>query len=269
MTTLIETPAMTAIRRESARIFSPAIGRELTVIAYGDAGVPVLVFPTSEGSASDYEGFGMVDALSPLLRAGKLRLYCVDSYDSESWWAKHRPAHERAWRHTLYEDWIINNVLPAIRCDLRDDEARLIATGCSFGAYHAANFTLKHPRHFRTALCMSGAYNLNWLLDGHHDEFVYFNNPVEYVANLHGELLDELRRSVFIALISGQGQWEERSLQSTREFWGVLSRKQLPNYMDLWGADAGHDWPWWRRQIVYYLSHFVEGRTPWPNISLA
>jgi esterase/lipase superfamily enzyme len=268
MTTLMDAPSKTQIRREHARFFSPAIGRELDVIAYGHAGQPVLVFPSSEGKANDYEGFGMVDALSPLLRAGKLRLYCVDSYDSESWWSKRRPPHERASRHTLYEDWIMNHVLPAIRRDGRDPKARLIATGCSFGAYHAANFTLKHPRHFRLALCMSGAYDIRWLLDGHHDEWVYFNNPIEYVANMQEDLLDQLRRNVFITLVSGQGQWEQRSLESTREFWGVLSRKRLPNYMDLWGHDVAHDWPWWRKQIVHYLSHFVEGRTPWPNISL-
>lgn len=268
MPTLIDAPRPSHTRREHARLFSPAIGRELDIIAYGDAGTPVLVFPSSEGSATDFEGFGMIEALSPLIGAGKLRLYCVGSYDSESWWAKHKPPQERAWRHTLYEDWIMNHALPAIRRDIGDQSIRLMTAGCSFGAFHAANFTLKHPQHFCTALCMSGAYDIRWLLGGHHDEWAYFNNPVEYVSNMREDLLAELRRSVFIALISGQGKWEERSLESTREFWGVLSAKQLPNYMDLWGHDVAHDWPWWRKQIVYYLSHFVEGKTPWPNISL-
>ena len=209
MPTLSDAPRPSHTRREHARLFSPAIGRELDIIAYGDAGTPVLVFPSSEGSATDFEGFGMID-----------------------------------------------------------QSIRLMTAGCSFGAFHAANFTLKHPQHFCTALCMSGAYDIRWLLGGHHDEWAYFNNPVEYVSNMREDLLAELRRSVFIALISGQGKWEERSLESTREFWGVLSAKQLPNYMDLWGHDVAHDWPWWRKQIVYYLSHFVEGKTPWPNISL-
>ncbi len=272
MPTALEAPPSTQLRREHARLFSPAIGHELDIIAYGNAGTPVLVFPSSEGSANDYEGFGMIDALTPLMRAGKLRLYCVGSYDSQSWWAKQNPPHERAWRHSFYEDWIMNQVMPAIRRDVKDPHARLITTGCSFGAFHAANFTLKHPTHFRAALCMSGAYDIRWLLGGmggHHDDWVYFNNPIEYVPNLHGDLLNELRKKVFIALVSGQGNWEEKSLQSTREFWDVLTAKGVPNYMDLWGYDVAHDWPWWRKQIVFYLSHFVEGRTPWPNISLA
>lgn len=269
MPALLEMPPQTHMRRESARFHSPAIGRELEIIAYGHAGVPVLVFPSSEGSAKDYEGFGMIDALSPLLTAGKLRLYCVDSYDSDSWWAKHKPPQERAWRHSLYEDWVLNQVIPAIRRDLRSETVRIITTGCSFGAFHAANFTLKHPNHFRLALCMSGAYDIRWLLGGHHDQWTYFNNPVEYISNVQGELLHDLRRKVFIALVSGQGNWEERSVQSTREFWWLLRDKGIPNYMDLWGYDVAHDWPWWRKQVVHYLSHFVEGRSPWPNISLA
>jgi esterase/lipase superfamily enzyme len=270
MTTMLSAPppVSTPIRREHVQLFSPAMGRSLDVIAYGDAGLPVLVFPSSEGSAHDYEGFGMVDALSRMIEAGKLRLYCVGSFDSESWWAKGRPPHERAFRHTLYEDWIMSQVLPAIHRDMGHNSVRLLATGCSFGAFHAANFTLKHPQHFHLALCMSGAYDIRWLVDCHHDEWVYFNNPIEYVSNMDGPLLDEVRRRVFIALVSGQGQWEERSVNSTREFWGVLSAKGVPNYMDLWGHDVSHDWHWWRAQVVYYMSHFVEGRSPWPNTSL-
>jgi esterase/lipase superfamily enzyme len=245
------------------------MNRNMDIIAYGDGGTPLLVFPSSEGSATDYEGFGMVGALAPLIESGKLRLYCVGSYDSESWWSKHRPAHERAWRHTLYEDWIINQALPAIKRDIgRNGHTRLLTTGCSFGAFHAVNFTLKHPKHFRLALAMSGAYDVRWLLHGHHDDWVYFNNPVEYVSNMHGDLLDHLRRNIFIALISGQGPYEQKSIDSSWEFRGVLDRKGIPNYLDLWGHDVAHDWPWWRKQIVHYMSHFVEGRSPWPNISL-
>ncbi|MCI0364779.1 MAG: hypothetical protein L0Y44_09560, partial [Phycisphaerales bacterium] len=203
------------MRRETVKEHSASLGREMSLIAYGYAGLPVLVFPSSEGKATDYEGFGMVDALAPLISSGKLRLYCVDSYDSESWYGRHRPASERARRHSLYEAWVMSRVMPAIARDTTDPSGgganiRLTTTGCSFGAYHAATFALKHPRKFKHALCMSGVYDLRFLFNGYHDEGIYFNNPIEFVSNLHGDLLDEIRRGVFISLICGQGPYEER-----------------------------------------------------------
>lgn len=257
------------MRRQHLAEHSPTLERHMNLIAHGHAGMPVLVFPSSEGRASDYEGFGMVDALAPLIEAGKLRLYCVDSYDSESWYGKQRPLHERAWRHSLYEDWIMKQVVPAIERDVGSADVRLATTGCSFGAFHSALFALKHPQRFKFALAMSGVYDIRFLLHGHHDDWVYFNNPIQFVPNMNGALLEDVRRGTFIALVCGQGQWEERCLASTREFWWLLRQKGIPNYMDLWGHDVAHDWPWWRRQIVHYLGHLAEGRSPWPNVSLA
>ena len=256
------------MRRQQVTEHSPTLGREMNMIAYGDRGLPVLVFPSSEGKAADYEGFGMIKAVAPLLESGKLRLYCVDSYDSESWYAKHRPPQDRAWRHSLYDDWVMNTAVPAIGRDVGDPGVQLTTTGCSFGAYHAANFALKHPNRFNHALCLSGVYDARFLLGDYHDEWVYFNNPMEFVAHMSGDLLDEVRENVFISLICGQGNYEERCLDSTKEFWSLLSSKGIPNYMDLWGHDVAHDWPWWRAQLKYLMSHLVEGRMPWPSTSL-
>lgn len=259
------------MRRESIKEHSPSLGREMNLLAYGHGGLPVLVFPSSEGKATDYEGFGMVDALAPMIESGKLRLYCVDCYDSESWYGRYRPAHERAARHSLYDEWIMKNVVPAIARDVGNPKVRLTTTGCSFGAFHAATFTLKHPKTFKHAICMSGVYDVRSLLNGHSDgggDGVYFNNPMQFVPNLNGKLLDEVRRSVFISLVCGQGAYEEKCLNSTKELWWLLRAKQIPNYMDLWGYDVAHDWPWWRKQIAYFMSHLVEGKSPWPNTSI-
>jgi len=257
------------MRREHVKLFSPAVGRELDLVAYGRDGLPVLVFPSSEGAFHEYEDYWMVRVLTSLIDAGKLRLYCVGSYDSESWYNKQSPLHERAWRHSLYENWIMNQVVPAIASDIGDPKVRLTTTGCSFGAFHAANFALKHPHRFKHALCMSGVYDIRFLMHGHHDDWVYFNNPMEYITHLNGEALEDVRRNVFISLVCGQGAWEEPALSSTKAFWDLLSRKKIPNYMDLWGHDVAHDWHWWREQIVYYMHFMVEGQIPWQSTSLA
>ena len=68
--------------RRAFDLWSPAVGASGGVLAYGTWGRPVLVFPSEAGKASDFEYNGMVDAVAELLDAGRVKLYCVDSYDS-------------------------------------------------------------------------------------------------------------------------------------------------------------------------------------------
>ncbi len=85
----------------------------------------------------------------------------------------------------------------------------------------------------------------------------YFNNPIDYVANMEGEHLDWLRRRVHLTLVVGQGPWEDDSasgsLNSTLRLAAVLGAKGIPHELDLWGHDSAHDWPWWERQLAVHL----------------
>src|SRR5947209_18693768 len=69
------------------------------VLVHGHWGRPALVFPSEQGNAADAESNGLVGAVSGLLEAGRLKLYCVDSYDAASWSAGHLPLEERARQH--------------------------------------------------------------------------------------------------------------------------------------------------------------------------
>src|SRR3990170_3144146 len=73
------------MRRDHISLFSPAIGGSGDLIAYGHYGRPLLVFPSEQGRAWDYENNGMIGVLSHLIEAGRLKVYCVDSYDKGSW----------------------------------------------------------------------------------------------------------------------------------------------------------------------------------------
>ena len=78
--------------RRAFDLWSPAVGASGGVLAYGTWGRPVLVFPSEAGKATDFESNGMVDAVADLLDAGRVKLYCVDSYDSASWSGPRHPA---------------------------------------------------------------------------------------------------------------------------------------------------------------------------------
>jgi esterase/lipase superfamily enzyme len=228
-----------------------------TVYAYGHYGRPVVAFPSENGEASDWEERGMVDALAFLLDAGRLKLYCVPSFDRESWTRDDLDLEDRANRHGHYEWWLLTRLVPFVQFDSHTHE--VIATGASFGAYHAANVCLKHADLFPVAICMSGVYDVSVQGGGRRGDAVYFNNPVDYVANLDGDHLEWLRGQASLLLVCGQGQWEDTTgaLESTRRFGSLLADKGIRHEVDLWGHDVPHDWPSWRRQIAHHLPRFL------------
>ena len=229
------------------------------LLAYGHWGRPLLVFPSQQGNRWDWEERGMTDAVGELVAGGRAKLYCVDSYDSRSWHDPGLPLEERARRHGFYEDWIVNAVAPLVHAELGGGGAETVVTGCSFGAYHAANFALKRADLFPLAICMSGVYDVSVVGWGERGESAYFNNPMDYVAHLHGDHLEWLRARVSLLLVCGQGQWEDTTgaLASSRRFAGLLAEKEIRHELDLWGFDVPHDWPSWRRQIAHHLPRFV------------
>jgi esterase/lipase superfamily enzyme len=245
---------MAPMRREASDI-----GDGGTVISHGHWGRPVLVFPSEQGRAYDYENNGMVGAVADLIDAGRVKLYCVDSFDAQTWSRADLPLEERARRHGAYESWIVDHVVPFVHADC-GGPTDIATTGCSLGAFHAVNFALKRADLFPLAIGLSGNYDAAaWNSWGERGDATYFNNPVDYVAHLGGDHLDWLRSRLSIVLVVGQGAWETHptgALPSTRQFAGLLQDKGIPCELDLWGHDVAHDWPWWQRQLAHHLPRF-------------
>ena len=227
------------------------------VLAYGHYGRPVVVFPSENGEAWDWEDRGMVAALDGLLDAGRLKLYCLPSFDRESWTRDDLSLEERARRHGHFEWWVLTRLMPFVQFDSHTHD--VVVTGASFGAYHAANFCLKRADLFPLAICLSGVYDVSVQGGGERGDATYFNNPMDYVANLHGDHLEWLRRTASLLIVCGQGLWEDTTgaLESSRRFAGLLGEKRIRHELDLWGHDVAHDWPSWRLQIAHHLPRFV------------
>ena len=246
------------MRHYSVKLDSPTSSASGTVAVYGHWGRPVLVFPTELGQAWEFADRGMVAAVGDLIDAGRVKLYCADSFDAATWSADYLPLEERARRHASYESWILDAVVPHVRAD-SSDGIEIATAGCSMGAFHALNFALKRADVFPLALCFSGNYEpAAWRSWGERGDAVYFNSPVDYVANLHGEHLEWLRTRVSALLVCGQGQWEDTTgaLGSTRRMAQLLADRGLRHELDLWGLDVPHDWPSWRAQFAHHLPRF-------------
>jgi esterase/lipase superfamily enzyme len=246
------------VSRVVTELWSDAIGAAGTVIRYGHWGRPVLVFPSEHGQAWDFENNGMVGAVQGLLDEGRVKVYCVDSFDAGSWSDQTIPLEERARQHGRYESWILGDVVPWIYRD-GQGPAEVATLGCSLGAFHAANLALKRADLFPLALCFSGNYDpASWHGWGERGTAAYFNNPMDYVGHLAGDHLGWLRDRVSLLLVCGQGQWEDTtgSLESTKRFAALLAGQGIRHELDLWGHDVPHDWPSWRAQVAHHLPRF-------------
>ena len=246
------------MRRDEVALWSPELGWSPRVIAHGSYGRPLLVFPSSQGRAEDAETYGLVDAVRPLLEAGRVKLYCVDSWDGGSWYRSDLPLEDRARLHEAYERWVVDGVVPFVDADCGGRQDLAVA-GCSLGAYHAANVALRRADLFPLALCFSGVYDLSVLGWGERGTSFHLNTPLWSLAAAEGEHLDWLRSRLSLLLVCGQGMWEDTTgaLESTRAFGALCAEKGLRVETDLWGHDVPHDWPSWRAQLAHHLPRFV------------
>ena len=50
----------------------------------------------------------------------------------------------------------------------------------------------------------------------------------------------------------GQGAWEQ--VESTRYLAKRLAELGVDSvWVDFWGSDVNHDWPWWHKQVAYFM----------------
>lgn len=87
------------------------------------------------------------------------------------------------------------------------------------------------------------------------DENVYFNSPLDYLPDLIDHDYLEHMRQGEIVICTGQGPWEDDMVSDARAIRSILLHKDIPAWVDFWGFDVEHDWPWWRKQLPYFLSH--------------
>ncbi len=236
------------MHREHTRWFSPSLGRDMDLLIFGHSGARVLVFPTSMGRFFEWEDRGMIGTLREDIERGWLQLYCVDSVDEESWYAKHRHPNERARRHAQYDAYIEHEVLPLTRS--RNPNPYLIATGASFGAYHAVAFALRHPHLVGRVLGMSGMYDMREQTGGYVDDDVYFANPAQFVEREHDHGRLEAMRRIDLILAIGR---DDPMYWSNEQFSGLLWAKGIPHAFRVWDGWA-HDWPFWQRMIRQYIA---------------
>lgn len=243
--------------------YSHSLGRDMEFMVYGHSGKPCVVFPAQDGRFFDFANFGMVDAVKDFIEEGKLQLFCVDSIDLESWSKKWGSYQERIEQHERWFNYIVNEAIPRFR-QIHNDTAwenyqgKFMTIGCSMGALHSANFFFRRPDIFDNLIALSGLYDAKFFFPNYSESLIYNNSPIDYLKNIpwNHYYLDMYRNSKIIICV-GQGRWEDECRVDTTEMKNILKNLQVPAWIDYWGYDVDHDWPWWKIQLPYFLKHML------------
>jgi esterase/lipase superfamily enzyme len=240
------------MKREYTKWFSPILNREMELLVFGHEGIPVLFFPTRTARFYDYENWRIIDALKHKIENGEMQVFCVDSYDIESFYS-HRHPEEKINRHVDYERYLLHEVIPFIQ---KRNNNSIISAGCSLGGYHALNIALRHPTHFCKVIGMSARYDLtissnrfNDLLNGYFNDTIYYNMPSMFMPNLYDKnILDEIKK-LDITIVIGN---EDPFLKNNEHFACTLFDKELNTNFIVWNEEA-HRAFYWRRMVQLYL----------------
>ena len=242
--------------------YSPSLDRDMPLKVYGHAGKPILFIPCQDGRFFDFENFHLTDTFHDWLESGQCMVFAIDTIDAETWSDK---GGDPYWRIRLHERWIeyiTREVVPFIRDYTNekngwDGYPGVMTFGCSMGATHALNLYLRFPDLFDRCLALSGVYNASFFLGDYMDDVVYRNSITDYMANFpEGHpFIEEYNRHKAVVCV-GQGAWEEP--WSTRELDRRFHELGINIWVDYWGHDVNHDWPWWYKQVPYYLPYLLE-----------
>jgi esterase/lipase superfamily enzyme len=238
------------MNREYHKWYSPALQRQMELLVFGHAGVPMIVFPTSMGRFYDYEDRSMIKVIEWRYESGALQGFCVDSVDAESWYNKQIHPRDRVLRHMQYEQYVLNEVISFVRT--KNSSSELALTGCSFGGYHVMNFALRHPDLISRAVSMGGAFDIRQFLNGYYDDDCYFNCPPDFLPNLTDDwYLNRYRNHTQLVLATGE---RDICLGANEQLARIMEQKHIPHWLDIWRNETGHDWPWWQQMTVKFFS---------------
>jgi esterase/lipase superfamily enzyme len=243
------------MHRELFSWHSPELNRGISVARWGHYGKPVLFFPTGGGDFLDCERFLMVRALRPLIDAGKIKLYAVESV-SRDWVNPEISPARKSETQVRYDNYLVKELCPFIQRDCGGTEQRFAAAGASLGGYDALNAASKHPEFFDRMIGMSGTYVLDRRMNGHWDQNYYFNNPVQFLPNLErtSSQYQDLQKSLFV-FARGNGPYESRAYID--QVAPVFRSCSIPHRVEIWSKDADHDWPTWRTMLPLFLNRLL------------
>ncbi|TYP95441.1 Esterase/lipase superfamily enzyme [Fodinibius salinus] len=235
------------MNKETTEWRSPSLGKDMKLTTYGTSGTPLIALPTREADSSQWEEYGMVDAISYQLENGFNQLFCLSSVDGESFCNSNTSPKQRLVRHQQYESYLVEEVVPYVK--EQSNINYIIIAGTDFGGYHAVSIALKHPKLFGKAIGMSGIYDITPWMDDFYDDNVYYNNPTDFIPNLNQQSTLDNIRDVDFRLVSYEN--DDRKHYADR-MSDVLRMKYIEHDLDIWDLE-GDEWELWSNMLKTHI----------------
>ena len=245
------------MNREWLPHYSGFLDRELHIMVHGHTGVPLIAIPCQDAYCDNWENFQMPDTLADYIESGAIQLFTLDTVDKESWSDTYGDAWHRADVQERYFRYVTEEAVPYIR-EINGTDSLPIITGFSLGATHALLTFLRRPDLFEGVLALSGAYDAQYFFGSWMNETLYNNSPEHFMRNLPTDhpYIDLYNQKKIIVCV-GQGRWEDEGRRSTAAMREIFNEKGINAWVDFWGYDVDHDWPWWRKEIRYFLPYLL------------
>lgn len=240
--------------KEVGHWYSTHVERDVQLVRWGHFGTPVLLFPTAGGDAEEVERFHLISAIEPLIDAGRIKVYSIDSVAGRAWISGEHSGEYCSRLQSAFDAFIYHEVVPAMRTDCASTDIEVVTAGASIGAFNAVATVCRHPDVFRLAIAMSGTFDLSKYLEGRFNQDFYFSSPLHFLPRLEGEQLERLRTRL-ILLPTGEGDYED--IGESWRMAAVLGARGIPNRVDPWGPHYHHNWETWREMLPKYLDEFA------------
>ena len=246
------------MNRETVTAHSKNLGKDMSVRVYGESGWPIVAFPIQDAMSDSYEQFGMVDAMKDYIEGGKVQLFVLDSVDAEGWSDRGGDNVLRVKVIEAFYNYVCEEVVPFVH-ERNGSDLRPLTMGCSLGATHALVAFLRRPDLFQGVIALSGGYDAQFFFGDWMNTTLYFNSPVHFLPNTpHDHPYIDLYNRREIALCCGQGAWEEEGLRTEHIVDDAFRALGVNAWCDYWGTDVDHDWPWWQKQVQYFLPYVLD-----------
>jgi esterase/lipase superfamily enzyme len=235
------------MQEKYVKYYSHILNKDIEILISGHWGQPVLMFPTSMGGFNQNKDFGLIDSVGDLIEAGNIKTFNVETIDNQSFYDDNISAETKVYNYELYTTFLKNELVPAIQkeCGVH----RIIVAGCSFGGYHSTNFAFKYPDLVSGLISMSGAFSIKNFVGGFYNDNVYFNDPLDYMANAESWRYNHMK------IILGTSDWDSCK-GSNLAMSALLGSKGIDHWYDekRW---ADHDWPLWKMTFPEYIRKVI------------
>jgi esterase/lipase superfamily enzyme len=227
----------------------PLLPASVAVSRWGHYGTPLVLFASAGGDSLEPERFGLIEALGPLIEAGRLKVYALDGTAIRILLVGNATAQARVQAQRAFDDWVATGLVPLVRRDCQSDSVEPLVCGCALGAASALKALLHSPQLFRGCIGLSGTYDLlPWIAPASAPlEF----SPLQWLAQLPEGIGPGRLRQRSVTLSCTGGDYDDAG--ATAAMAAVLGAHGIPTHTDVWGPDHQFGFSSWCQMLPRFV----------------